>query len=143
VVNLLNEHFKDADSLDYMAWVGLLRSCTAFEAYCRVYTADVQPQRVLELLLLNSQFPHSVCFSVGMLQMELQAIAKSTGIRSVGRAERLAGRLRATLDYAQVDEITTDLHSYLSNIQHQRSEIHTAIQQTYIAYPVETALEVE
>jgi uncharacterized alpha-E superfamily protein len=142
ITNLVNAHFTHADSLDYLSWVGLLRSCTAFEAYCRAYTADIKPHCVAEFLLLNPQFPHSVCFAVNALQVELQAIAQSTGVRGVGRAERLAGRLRATLDYGQVDEIMADLHNYLANIQQQRAEIHNAIHQTYISYPVDSALEV-
>src|SRR5579862_5566126 len=33
----------------YLEWIGLLRSCTAFEAYCKAYTADLIPRRVAEL----------------------------------------------------------------------------------------------
>ena len=33
---------------DYLEMVGLLKSCTAFEAYCKVYTADLSPERIAE-----------------------------------------------------------------------------------------------
>ena len=36
---------------EHMEWIGLLRSCTAFEAYCKVYTAELRPERVAEFLL--------------------------------------------------------------------------------------------
>jgi uncharacterized alpha-E superfamily protein len=75
-----------------------------------------------------------------MLQDELQAIAQAAGSRS-GHAERLAGRLRASLDYSQVDEIMSDMHGYLENIRQQCSEIHAAIYQTYIAYSADPVLE--
>ena len=29
---------------EYLDWMGLLRSATAFEAYCKVYTADLTPE---------------------------------------------------------------------------------------------------
>ena len=29
---------------EYLEWLGLLRSATAFEAYCKVYTADLTPE---------------------------------------------------------------------------------------------------
>lgn len=139
---LLDAHLRDPSGLDYLGWVGLLRCCTAFEAYCKVYTADIRPERVVEFLLLNSQFPHSVGFSANMVQVQLQAIAQAAGVRSAwaGRVERLAGRLRALLDYGQVDEIMPDMHSYLTNIQQQCAEIHTAIHHVYIAYPADQAL---
>ena len=44
---------------EYLDWMGLLRSATAFEAYCKVYTADLTPDRILEFLLLDEEFPHS------------------------------------------------------------------------------------
>lgn len=140
---LLDVHFKayEETPLEYLEWVGLLKSCTAFEAYCRVYTADVQPSQVAEFLLLSEVFPRSVRFSADAAQQSLRLIGRMTGARNASRAERLAGRLCAALDYAQVDEVMgEDIHKYLASIQGQCSQIHTAIQQVYIAYPIETAL---
>jgi uncharacterized alpha-E superfamily protein len=58
-----------------------------------------------------------------------------------GRVERLIGRLRAAVDYGQVDEVMNgSMHTYLEGIQRQCAQIHTAIQQVYIAYPIDTAL---
>ena len=126
--------------LDYLGWIGLLRSGTAFEAYCKVYTATLQPSCIAEFLLLNAESPHSVRFAATMMQEALQAIAKATN-RESGPAERLAGRLRATLDYDQIDEIMNgDMHAYLVNIQRQCAQIHSAIYQSYIAYPIGVAL---
>src|SRR6266536_877024 len=127
--------------LDYLGWVGLLRSCAAFEAYCKVYTANVQPIRIAEFLLLNAESPHSVRFAAAMMQGALQAIAKATNIRSTGRVERLAGRLRAALDYDQIEEImSSGMHAYLENIQRQCAQIHSAIYQAYVVYPIDVAL---
>ncbi len=56
--------------------MGLLRSATAFEAYCKVYTADLTPDRILEFLLLDEEFPHSLRFSIDTLQNALEAIQR-------------------------------------------------------------------
>ena len=84
--------------------MGLLRSCCAFEAYCRHYTADVRPQRIAEFLVLNPDFPRSHSLRRGPAASLAAAIAGLTG-RVNGRADRLAGRLLASLDYGQIDEI--------------------------------------
>jgi uncharacterized alpha-E superfamily protein len=61
--------------------------------------------------------------------------------RTGGRAERLAGRLRASLEYAQGDEILNDdPQAYLTNISRQCSQIHAAVHQSYVSYPIESAL---
>lgn len=125
---------------DQVEWVTLLEACSALEAYCRYYTADVRAGRVTEFLLLNSEFPRSVRFSAVQLEAALRTLA-GYSTRTAGRGERLAGRLRASLEYAQVDEILNDdPQTYLTNISRQCTQIHAAVQQSYVSYPIESAL---
>ena len=127
-------------ALNQVEWVALLRSCSAFEAYCRHYTADVSWKRVAEFLLLNPEFPRSTRFAAVRLEDALRALASYSRRDAGVRAERLAGRLRASLDYGQVDEILGDSpHTYLRSISRQCTQIHVALSQSYIAYPVESA----
>ncbi len=122
-------------------WVGLLRSCAALEAYCRVYTAHLRPELVAEFLLLNQDFPRSVRFSAARVESALRAVAQLAGRTNDGRAERLAGRLHASLDYGQVDEILSeDPHAYLEAVGRYCAQIHAAAYQSYISYPIESAL---
>lgn len=131
----------DVPQRNYLDWVGLLKACTAFEAYCKVYTADLRPERVVEFLLLNPDCPRSVRFAADSVQAAFQAIAEATGTRKSGRVNRLAGRLRATLGFGQIDEILeTGLRPYLNDVRGQCAQIHEAILQTYVAYQVETSL---
>ena len=126
---------------NHVEWVGLLRSCSALEAYCRCYTADLRPERIAEFLLLNLEFPRSVRFAAARVESALRNIAHTTG-RAVGsRVERLAGRLRASLDFGQVDEILSgDPHAYLEGIGLHCAQIHAAAYQSYVTYPIESAL---
>jgi uncharacterized alpha-E superfamily protein len=134
----------EAEHSDYLDLVGLLKSCTAFEAYCKVYTADLNPERIAEFLLLNQEFPHSVRFAAEMIQNALNAVAELTQTRKAGRANRLAGRLRAALSFSQIDEIMVGgLRPYLDDIKRQCAQIHTALYQQYVSYPIEAALSSE
>src|SRR5229473_5325749 len=146
---LLDTHFSvflteqtedESEPLDYLSWVELLRSCASFESYCKVHTAAIRPAQIAKSLLLNAEAPRSIRFACAMMQGALQAISKETGARNPGRIERLAGRLRATLDYGQIEEILSgDIHEYLKSIQSQCALIHSGIYQAYIAYPIEVA----
>ena len=121
--------------------MGLLRSCAALEAYCRCYTAHLRPELVAEFLLLNQDFPRSVRFSAARVESALRAVRSSPAARNDGRAERLAGRLHASLDYGQVDEILSeDPHAYLEAVGRYCAQIHAAAYQSYITYPIESAL---
>jgi uncharacterized alpha-E superfamily protein len=124
----------------HMEWIGLLRSCTAFESYCKVYTADLRPERVAEFLLLNAEFPHSVRFAVNQLRKSLGAVHEAT-VRKPDRLDKLAGRLTAALSYTPLEEIMSNLHEFSLNIRRLCGNIHAGIYQVYITYPVEAALE--
>ena len=76
----------------YLEQVGLLRCCTAFEAYCQVYTADLTADRILEFLLLNRDFPHAIRYSVDGVRQAVEAIQRTGGRRLPD--ERVVGCLR-------------------------------------------------
>ena len=128
------------DSDEYLEWVGLLKCCAAFEAYCKKYTAELRPLRVAEFLLLSSDFPHSVRFSVDKMHAALLAIGELTE-RKANLPMRLSGRLRANLSFSQIEEIMADgLGNYLTNIRSLCGQVHNAIHQIYFDYPVEAAM---
>jgi len=126
---------------EYVEWVGLLKSCCAFEAYCRHYTADLRARRIAEFLILNGEFPRSIHYAVGRVRASLQRVAALTG-RGDGGAERLAGRLLASLDYGDMDDIAGDLPGFLQGVVRQALQIDTALYQEYVAYPADSGLTV-
>jgi uncharacterized alpha-E superfamily protein len=143
VAQLVDVHYAAFDEGerfggDYLEWLGLLKSCTAFEAYCKVYMADLRPDNIAEFLILNNEFPHSVAFAVNCVQDALLQIAEQTQSRRARPVNRLAGRLAATVDYSAVEELFTGgFHSYLTDIMRQSEQVHDALYQAYIVYTVE------
>ena len=139
---LLDAVFSLASGADDLDWVGLLSSCSAFEAYCKVYTADLKPERVAEFLLLYSEFPYTVRYSIERMHTALDAIARIVSFRKAGRIERIVGRLRSSLAYAQIDDIISrDFHRFLISIIEQCHSLHVAAHELYIDYPIESAFE--
>jgi uncharacterized alpha-E superfamily protein len=148
VARLIASHFtrlshpvdQAVESEEYLEWVALLKSCAAFQAYCKAHTAELRPLRVAEFLLLNPAFPHSVAFSVDRVHCALTAISELTE-RKADQPVRIAGRLLATLNFSQIDEVmASGAIAFVDSIRWQCSQAHAAIQQVYFDYPVETAL---
>jgi uncharacterized alpha-E superfamily protein len=148
VSSLIGAHFgrlphlldQAVEGSDYLEWIGLLRGCAAFEAYCKTYTAEIRPVQVAEFLLLNPDFPHSVRFSVDRLETALNAIGDLTERRAKAPA-RIAGRLRAQLSFSQIEEILADgAHHYLQGVCNECAQLHNAIRHIYFDYPVESDL---
>jgi uncharacterized alpha-E superfamily protein len=147
VARLLDIYFHEfpagqpIDSGEHMEWIGLLRSCTAFEAYCKVYTADLRPDRVAEFLLLNSEFPHSVRFAADRMQHSLECINEAAASRRSPRVAKIAGRLTAGLMFTPLEEVVEGLAEFFADIQQQCARIHTAIHEVYITYSIEAAID--
>ncbi|HXM62908.1 MAG TPA: alpha-E domain-containing protein [Terriglobales bacterium] len=148
LARLIGTHFtwlhnsldQAVENEEYLEWIGLLKSCAAFEAYCKTHTAELRPLRVAEFLLLNSSFPHSVRFSVDRVHAALIAIGELTE-RKAEQPVRLAGRLRATLSFSQIDEIMAGgANAYVESVRWQCAQVHNSIHQIYFDYPVESAL---
>jgi len=129
------------DPSQYLEWIGLLRSCTAFESYCTVHTADVTPERILQFLLLNREFPHSLWYSVNALVDALTCIQQDGRRAPAEELARRAGRLRASLSFVQIGEIIAqDTASYLRHVLEECRAIQELIYRLYISYSVDTAL---
>lgn len=138
---LLDAYFavdKHADDLD---WVGLLSSCAAFEAYCKACTAELKPDRIANFLLLKPEFPYSVRYSLDRMHEALMAISNLSLSRRTDKIERLIGRLRSMVAYVQVSEVIRNLHKYLAEIIEQCRDLHAAVHEVYIEYPIEVAFE--
>jgi uncharacterized alpha-E superfamily protein len=121
--------------------MGLLRSATAFEAYCKVYTADLTPERILEFLLLDAEFPHSLRFSIDSLQCALVAIEGDSGKIAAEPLRRLSGKLHASLSYSSLEEVLShDVIAYLQGIKAQCRAIHETIYALYVDYSIQAAL---
>jgi len=123
-----------------VTWAGLLRSCTGLEAYTRAYTADPRPRMILEFLLLGESFPHSLRYCIEQSCSSIAALERASG-GGIARSDELirrSGRLRAQLEFANIDEILAEAPvDYLADLAEQCESIHDLIQDRYIAYPIE------
>jgi uncharacterized alpha-E superfamily protein len=138
---MLDAYFVIGKHPDDLDWVGLLSSCAAFEAYCKACTAELKPDRIANFLLLKPEFPYSVRYSIDQMHEALTAISNLSLSRRTQNVERLMGRLRSMVTYVQIGEIITGLHKYLATIIEQCRELHAAVHELYIEYPIEVAFQ--
>jgi uncharacterized alpha-E superfamily protein len=129
---LLPSGEKVGGNVDTIQWMSVLRSCSALEAYRKVYVGQVAPWRVAEFIITHPAFPRSVRFSVDCFDEALHHITGSHESKYANEAERLSGRLRSDLDYATIGDIFKfGLHEYLELIQERLVEISNALEETY------------
>ncbi|MGB7769931.1 MAG: alpha-E domain-containing protein [Verrucomicrobiia bacterium] len=121
-----------------LEWSAVLRSCSAWDAYRTIHSADVHPRLVAEFLVLNDNFPRSVRFCVDELNRAVRRISGVAEGHFCNDAEKLTGRLLAELQFSTVDEIfDRGLHQYLDEVQIKLNEIGGALFRAYIFQPFE------
>lgn len=101
----------------HLRWAGVLRSCLAYEAFQRLYISRVEPERVVEFLLLEERFPRSVRFSLEGAARALDMLQGRPAERGEARADRILGRILSELRFGDVHAILAeDLHSYFQRL---------------------------
>ncbi len=119
-----------------LQWSAILRSCSSHDAYRKFYVAQVEPDKVVEFLILNEFFPRSIRFCAGALDEALRRISGCQEERFTNQAEKLSGRLVAELNYSALEDIkTVGMHKYMDDLQIKLNAIGEAIFQTYLFSP--------
>ena len=141
--NLFAVSEEEDSGYQYLELVGILRCCTSFEAYCQVYTADLTPDKILEFLLLNRDFPHALRYSIDGVRQSIEAIQQAGGRRPPEELMATAGKLYAKLRFTSINEILEgNPAAFLHSIREQCIQIHELIYKYYVQYSIQSALAV-
>ena len=126
---------------DHFALTSVLRMACALEPYLRVYTAEIQARHILNFLMLDADFPRSIRFCTDQIETHLASITRHTGLYGNAGPERLAGRLKARLQFADIDELEAQgASAFLKTVLDEGSDIHRSLYETFVAYPLEDRL---
>lgn len=134
---LLNHlrHFSEeseADPQHYTELLGLLKSCTAWEAYCKVHGAELTNRKVAEFLLLDREFPHSLHFAIGEMARALEALAQTTGMTAQAQLESKVGKLLARLRYAAIEELL-EQEDFFTQVRSDLSQVNDRLYRVYLS----------
>ncbi len=114
---------------DFYHWSAILRSVSGFEVYRKVYRDVIKPERVAELLVLRADMPRSLHASMNEVVANLRMVAGDDTSDTL----RHAGRLRAELQYASIEEIlATGLHAYLTQFLDRVNELGVRISRDFL-----------
>jgi uncharacterized alpha-E superfamily protein len=146
IARLLDVCFGEArpeQITDHIALMGLLRMACALEPYLRAYTAEIEPRHILEFLLFDEEFPRSIRFCTARINEHLSELTGEADV--FGQAavpKRLAGRLNARLQFADVDAMLdgAGASALLATVTAECADIHGAVYEAFVAYPLELRL---
>jgi uncharacterized alpha-E superfamily protein len=118
---------------DDIQWAAVLRSASAFEMY-RKRHGRIAPERVVEFLLFETEFPRAIQYCLQRARTSVHAISGTPAGMFRHPVERLFGELCSELAYARVESIiAAGLHEYLDRLQTRINQIGTEISETFFA----------
>ena len=114
---------------DFYHWSAVLRSVSGFEVYRKVYRDVIKPERVAELLILRADMPRSLLACLNEVMGNLAMVTSDAS----SETQRRAGKLRADLQYARIDEIlATGLHAFLTQFLDRVNELGAHISREFL-----------
>ena len=121
------EDSADHNFFDFYHWASLLRSVSAFEIYRQIYSDQVTPKQVAQLLIFNKQMPRSMVCCIN----ELIPLISEVKNQQSKEIDRLLGKLKASLDYSDIDEVFEQgleefIETFLERINHIANEFSSA-----------------
>jgi uncharacterized alpha-E superfamily protein len=119
---------KDVE-FDFYHWSAILRSVSGFEVYRKAYRNVILPEKVAELLMLRPDMPRSLAACMNEVVANLAFVANEQSSETLRRA----GRLRADLQFARIDEIlATGLHAYLTQFLERVATLGVGISRDFL-----------
>src|SRR3984893_15361138 len=120
-------------TFDDIQWAAVLRSASAFEMY-RKRHGRISPDRIVEVLLVDAEFPRAVRCCLMAARESVHAISGTPAGMFRNPVEQLLGELCSELAYVQVDDlISAGLHEYLDQLQTRMNRVSTGIRETFFA----------
>lgn len=128
----------DGELGTYFRCLATLKSASGFEAYRKMMGSAIEPERVAEFLLLEHAFPRSVRFCVGAVRKSLALVGGAGREVETPLPDRLTGRLKAELEYADMAEVLAHGLPYiLRDLLARTRAIGHAVARTYFNETVE------
>ncbi len=119
--------------VDDIQWAAVLRSCSGFEMYRKRWRRII-PERVVEFLALDREFPRAIHYCLIKADYSLHAISGSAADSFSNRAEQRLGQLRSELSYAHVQDIMIEgLHEFLDSLESKLNRVGDGIFETFFA----------
>ena len=118
---------------DDVQWSAVLKSVSGFEMYRKRY-GRLSPDRIVEFLLLDGEFPRSFRYCVSLADRALHYITGTPGGTFSCPSEQRMGILRSELDFAGVDAIlAAGLHEFCDAAQTKMNTIDECIKGDFFA----------
>jgi uncharacterized alpha-E superfamily protein len=119
---------------DTSYWKHLLLSLGGYELYLKTYREGFEASNILEQVILNTDFPRSVIYSVNNIQRYFDRLKTESNLEDFKEMSFQIGRLQSKIKYSSVSSIEEDgVINFLDQIRKELYGIGTSLNEHYFA----------
>lgn len=109
----LNKHAEDP------TWRFLLYSLSGYELYLKTNRGDIHSRLIIEHVLYNTDFPHSLLYSMNRLNRYFERLKNDSTPESYSQLEFMIGRCFNNIKYSKVSQDSAQLKDFLQQTRNE------------------------
>ena len=126
---LVNQSNQPAEALE---WRYLLYSLSGYELYIKTYQGKFETKNVVEQVLYDAYFPHSVLYCLQQLTRYFERLKEESLPDSYAEVEFLIGKTTNNVKYSNIENAGEHAQqAFLRQIRHELFQIANAFNQYY------------
>ncbi|MEJ2179225.1 MAG: alpha-E domain-containing protein [Gammaproteobacteria bacterium] len=128
VETFLDEHQEEITPYDYVLWMNVLKSLSAYQSYRQEVQTAVSRGNVLKFIMQNKDFPRAILHCLYEIQNSTQKMPRHLKpIRSLNRTIK-------HVETTNVSALTSkQLHRFMDTVQLDVANFHTRFSETYFS----------
>lgn len=129
----INYNLDGEDDLLY--WRRLLLSLSGYEQYLKSYSNISHNRKVIQLVIFNRDFSHSVIYTLGFIEKYLNQLIKDNDLSEARTLQNQFGRLKSYVEYTDYHNLTNQqLEEVLNNTRSQLIQFSADFSKLFFSY---------
>lgn len=120
---------------DLIYWRKLLLSLSGYELYLKSFSNIPHNRKVIQHVIFNPDFAHSVIFTLGLIETYLDCVFKNNNLIEARTMRNQFGRLKSYIEYTDYHHLTNlQLEHVLKNTKEQLNQFSMDFSKLFFSY---------
>lgn len=120
---------------DLLYWRKLLISVTGYELYLKSYSNNTHNRKVMQHVIFNKDFAHSVIYTVALIEKYLEILTKDNRLNDARAIRNQFGRLKSSLEFTDYHHFNNQqLDEFLDNTKYQIMQFSIDFTKLFFSY---------
>ena len=118
-----------------MYWRRLLLSLSGYELYLKSYSNIPHNRKIVQQVIFNDDFAHSVIYTLGLISVDLDNLFKDNPLSEARILHNQFGRLKSYVEYTDYQQLNNQqLEEVLNNTRIQLNQFSTDFSKLFFSY---------